>query len=226
MSSNLSVVFIGATGAVGGHASASLSTHPDVAKLTLIGRREATHLSSEKVAQHVADLSDPTSYREVLQGHDTAVCTLGIGQPSKVSREEFERVDHDYVLDFAKACKAAGVRHFALLSSVGADAGSSNYYLRTKGRLEEELAALEFDRLSVFRPSMILTPTNRYGFSQAVALRLTPLLKPLLMGPLRKFRGVPVDLLGRAIAASVLQPGGRVETHYWDDFNALLRQTN
>lgn len=62
------------------------------------------------------------------------------------------------MLAFLQACKQAGVEHFELLGSVGANAKPSNFYLRTKGELEEGLKALGFARLSLFRPSMILTP--------------------------------------------------------------------
>jgi len=77
---------------------------------------------------------------------------------------------------------------------------SNSFYLRTKGELVEALKALNFDRLSIFQPSMILTPTNRYGIAQAITLKVWPFLKPLLMGSLRKYRGIPVNVLGQAMA--------------------------
>jgi hypothetical protein len=38
-----------------------------------------------------------------------------VGEPSKLSREQFTRIDKQTVLDFAAACKRAGVSHFELL---------------------------------------------------------------------------------------------------------------
>ena len=151
----------------------------------------------------MVDVSDPESYRAHLAGHTTAVCTLGVGEPSKVTREHFVAIDKTAVLAFASACRESGVEHFELLSSVGVSSGSRSFYLRTKGELEDGLEALGFDRLSLFHPSMILTPTNRYGASQAVALAIWPLLRPVLLGGLRRFRGVPVETRGRAIAEHV-----------------------
>jgi len=63
-----------------------------------------------------------------------------------------------------------------LLSSVGISPKSKSFFLRTKGELVEALKALNFERLSIFMPSMILTPTNRYGFSQALTLAVWPKL--------------------------------------------------
>ncbi len=88
-----------------------------------------------------------------------------------MSKADFVRIDRDAALDFGRACKAAGVRHFELLCAVGANAKSSSLYLRTKGELQDGLKALDFERLSLFEPSMIITPTNRYGIGQAVLLK-------------------------------------------------------
>ena len=76
---------------------------------------------------------------------------IGCGQPSKVPREEFVRVDMDYCTAFAKACKAKGVKHMSLLGAVGADKDSWMFYLATKGKVEQNFIALEFNRTSLFR---------------------------------------------------------------------------
>ncbi len=212
---------LGATGAVGGHAASTCVQMPDVARLTLLGRRPAAMIKGEKVAQHIADVAHPSTYTAQLPGHDAAICTLGIGQPSKASREEFVRIDKTAALDFAAACRRAGVRHFQLLGSVGTDPRSRSFYLRTKGELEEGLRSLGFERLSLFRPSMILTPTNRYGLSQAVALAVWPLLTPMLIGSLRKFRGIEVARLGRAIALNLRTGGAGEEILHWDEIETL-----
>ena len=218
-----SVVMVGATGAVGGHAARTLVLMPDVEAMTLLGRRPVEELDAAKVTQATVDVLDPASWGGAVDGHDAAICTLGVGEPSKMGREDFVRIDKDAVLAFAEACRGAGVRHFQLLGSVGADPGSRSFYLRTKGELERGLIELGFDRLSLFRPSMILTPTNRYGFTQALALAAWPLLQPLLVGGMRKFRGIPVERLGRAIALNLRGQGPKVEVLHWEEIDALGR---
>ena len=131
------------------------------------------------------------------------------------------KIDKIAVLDFATACKEAGVRHFELLAGVGIDSKSSFFYARTKGELVDELISLDFERLSIFEPSMILTPTNRYGFSQAILLWVWPIIDPLLVGRLRKFRGIRVEQLGKAIAVNILVPNTGLEHLVWDDFQTL-----
>lgn len=208
---------MGASGAVGSCVVNELRAAN--ARVTLLGRREAA-------GQHVVDIHTPASYAHLLPGHRIAICTLGIGEPSKVSREEYIRVDKTAVLAFASACKAAGVEEFHLLSSVGADAQSPSWYLRVKGELEQGLEALGFRRLGLFQPSMLLTPTNRYGTLQGILLRVWPWLNPLLIGPLRKYRGVTVENLGRAIARYALTPGPvGVHRLHWDDYARISDTT-
>ena len=223
---SLSVVMLGATGAVGSECARILASLPSTDRLTTLGRRPLAAIAGDCVQQHSIDVFAPDSYRSFLPDHGVAICTLGVGQPSKVSREDFVKIDKTSVLDFARGCKEAGVRHFELLGSIGASSGSPSFYLRTKGELEDGLRTLEFERLSLFRPSMILTPTNRYGFSQAMTLRLWPLLKPVLCGKLRRYRGIPVELLGRAIALNALRPGTGVESLHWDEIMALAQRAS
>lgn len=209
------IVMIGATGAVGGHCARALAGQ---AALVALGRRADPALEAE---QHVVDLSDPATFAAHLAGADAAICCLGVGEPSKVSREEFRRIDHDLPLTFARACREAGVAGFSLLSSVGASSGSRSFFLRSKGELENALRALPFKRLTLVHPSMILTPENRYGLSQALTLAIWPRLDAVLRGPLKKLRGVPVEVLGRAIAIDALSdvPGARVLE--WPEITSL-----
>jgi uncharacterized protein YbjT (DUF2867 family) len=220
----MNIIMIGASGAVGSHCAAVLAHAPWVERLTLVNRRNLPALNASKVVQHIADPLDPSTYARLIPGHDAAICTLGVGEPSKVAKEEFVRVDKTAVLAFATACRSAGIERFTLLSAVAADARSSNHYLKTKGELEEGLKALGFERLLLFHPSMILTPQNRYGLVQGVLLKAWPAIGPLLLGPLRKYRGIKVDELGRAMALAQRETKAGVETLHHDDFKRLNAQ--
>ncbi len=219
---NLHVVMMGATGAVGGETVKALLRKSNLKRLTLLGRRSIEGLDANIVQQEKINIFETESYLGFLKDHQVAICTLGVGQPSKISREDFIKIDKTAVIDFAKACKNAGVQHFELLSSVGIDVESSSFFLRAKGELVEELKALNFERLSIFQPSMILTPTNRYGFLQGLTLVVWPLLKPILFGSLRKFRGVKVETLGKAFAENILEEKRGEEYLTWDDFERIV----
>jgi uncharacterized protein YbjT (DUF2867 family) len=215
------VVMLGTSGAVGYEVVKALCARSAVAKLALLNRRPLNDVSGAAIKEHIVDVLNPQTYKHLLSAHQCTVCTLGVGQPSVVSDAEFVRFDKDAVIGFAQACKEAGVAHFELLSSIGADARSRSLYLRTKGELCDALVALGFDRLSLFQPSMILTPTNRYGVLQGLTLTLRPKLDAVLQGSWRKYRGVTVTTLGAAMAANRFTNASGVEWLNWTDFHTL-----
>ena len=217
------MVFTGATGAVGSEVLRTLLPHPDVQKILTLGRRPVELPDAPAhLEQRTIDVHDPASYAEYLDDYNVAVCTLGVGEPSAVSKADFIALDKTAVLRFAGVCRAKGVRDFHLLSSVGADAKSMNYYLRTKGELNAALAELGFERLSIYQPSMILTPENRYGFTQGIALWLWPKLDAVLRGSWRRYRGIPVAQLGAAIGRNVFREERGVEHLEYDEFMDIL----
>ena len=104
---NLSVVVFGASGAVGSNAVSILQAMPEISRITALVRRPLEQNSKGKLQQHVVDVMKSDSYMHLLHGHDAAICTFGVGQPSKVSNEEFKAVDFDAVLGFGQALMLA-----------------------------------------------------------------------------------------------------------------------
>jgi uncharacterized protein YbjT (DUF2867 family) len=213
----ISIIHLGASGAVGTEVLKVVQCEKKVSKYTVLGRRVLENVF-DSVIQKKISLFEPNSYEEYIAGHDTAICTLGVGEPSKISKEEFIKIDKQAVIDFATSCKKNGVKHFQLLASVSIDAKSSSFYLRTKGQLVEALKELNFERLSVFMPSMIITPINRYGALQGITLKVWPILDKIFIGKASKYKGVSVELLGRAMAKNSFTKQRGVSYLVWEDF--------
>ncbi|MBJ2175093.1 NAD(P)H-binding protein [Aureibaculum sp. A20] len=217
------VIVLGATGAVGNQVLNYLIKRAEVLQISTLGRRLVPDLSETLVVQHSVDVFDPNTYQEIVKNHQVAICTFGLGEPSKVSKEDFVKIDKTAVISFAKACKEVGVTHFQLLSSVGINAKSASFYLRSKGELVNELEAMSFDRLSIFQPSMIITKTNRYGIAQGITLKVWPVLSRVLFGPLKKFRGIDVEHLGKAFVTNMFENKMGLEMITWEDIKRLSK---
>ena len=108
-------------------------------------------------------------------------------------------MDYGYLESAAKLCKDSGISHFLLVSSIGADANSSLLYPATKGQIEEYLKTLKFDRLSIFRPSLLMTPREERRSGEALAQAISPYLSWTLGGSLRKYKEIPVETVGKAM---------------------------
>ena len=125
-----------------------------------------------------------------------AFCALGTTIGVAGSQAAFRAVDFDAVLAFARAAKAAGCSSFGVVSALGADAGSSNFYSRTKGEMEAALATLGFERLVIARPSLLAGDRASLGQpprrGERVALALTAPVRSLIPAAWRPIEAATV----------------------------------
>ena len=218
-------IVIGGTGAVGSALVNELIASPLCEQVTVVGRSEPAeglfHDDSGKLQFHVVDMNQLGS--EVIpyaRNCGAAFSTMGIGQPRKVAKEQFWKVDVEYATAFARACKIAGTGHFSLLSSVGADPNSRANYLHVKGVAEERIQQMGFDRVSLFRPSLLVTKQIRYGLQDRVTQALFPLISRFFAP---KFHEIAVEELGRAMRINAERPGSGVQQLTYPDFIQLLQ---
>ena len=61
---------------------------------------------------------------------------------------------------FARLAKELGVPHYGICSSMGANTNSCLLYMRTKGRVEQDLKSLFIPSLTIYQPGVI---KNRDG---------------------------------------------------------------
>ncbi|WP_298788050.1 NAD(P)H-binding protein, partial [uncultured Campylobacter sp.] len=119
-----SALVLGATGVVGRELVRELCDSPDYDEVEAWVRREIGFCHPKLRAQVIdfEGISDiaPHKFYEIF-------CALGTTMKQASSREAFLRVDVDYVYAAAKWGKAAGVRRFVLVSSLGASEGSPNF---------------------------------------------------------------------------------------------------
>ena len=141
----MSALLAGATGLIGRELAAQWSG-PGPLHL-LVRRPVAPGSALQRV--HVVDFAALPP----LPQSEKAYCCLGTTIKAAGSRDAFRAVDHDAVLAFARAARAAGVRHFGVVSALGANPQSRNFYSRVKGEMEAELATLGFASLLIVRPS-------------------------------------------------------------------------
>ena len=149
------VVVAGGSGVVGSRLLAELLARPDVERVVAVGRRPLA-LQHAKLESRVVDLRDAAAIAGVLpDGADAAFCALGTTMRQAGSKAAFRAVDLDAVVALASAARTRGVGHFLLVSSLGADARSAGFYLRTKGEAEAGVVRHGPPEVTIVRPSFI-----------------------------------------------------------------------
>jgi uncharacterized protein YbjT (DUF2867 family) len=187
---------IGATGLVGSHLVEQLAKDDYYGKIIILSRRNLQYLHPKKVVQ-VIDFDHPDE--TVIKG-DHVFCAIGTTIKKAGSKENQYRIDCEYPYRLAEIAKKNGAEKFVLVSSIGANAKSGNFYLRTKGDLEEKLKQLHYNSLIILRPSFILGNRKEFRLGEKVAIGLFKILTPLMVGGLKRYRGVQAS----AIAAKMI----------------------
>jgi uncharacterized protein YbjT (DUF2867 family) len=197
-----SALVAGATGLVGGHVVERLVESADVSRVVVLVRRPSG-LAKGKVEEKVVDFD--ALDRATFEGIDEAYACLGTTIKKAGSQEAFRKVDHDYTLAVANAAKAAGVARFAVVSSVGASARSSNFYLRVKGETDEAIAKIDFPTLVIARPSMLVGERRESRPGEKVGIAFGKAFAFAMVGGLKKFR--PIE--ARRVADAMIEALGR-----------------
>jgi uncharacterized protein YbjT (DUF2867 family) len=192
---------IGATGLVGSTLVPLLLASPHYAKVVLLVRRPLA-LTHPKLVQSVIDFDRPDP--SLVQGDDL-YCAMGTTLKKAGSKAAQYLIDCTYPQVLAALAKANGCQQFVLVSSIGADARSGNFYLRTKGELEQKIAALGFGAFIAVRPSLILGNRQEFRLGEKIGVGLAHLLGPLMVGGLRKYRGVTAEQIAKAMIALASQ---------------------
>jgi len=157
---------------------------------TQLQKIQLIHVNYDKISDESEKLND----------FDNAICALGTTKRKAGSSEKFREVDLVYVLKSANISHKNGVRHFSLVTSMGADVNSSLLYPQTKGEAEEECKKVGFNKLSIFRPGLLITPRNESRPFERVAQIVFPHFHWLLnIVGLGKFRAVHVDRVAEAM---------------------------
>lgn len=209
-------IVIGATGLVGALCLERLLQSAAYRQVIAVSRRPVP-LQHRKLRRVETPFEQLGSALEGLRADD-AFCCLGTTIRQAGTKAEFHKVDYGYALEFADSMRRQGARHLLLVSAVGAHPHSPVFYNRVKGLLEKEVAALGFPRLSIFRPALLLGVRGESRPGEALGIRLSGLIAPLLRGPLSRLHPVPAAELAEAMLACAAADGppGTQVYHYAD----------
>lgn len=199
---------VGATGLVGQQLLKLLLNDHRYEEIHCIGRNRAD-IDSPKLTQHILSLEGINTVK-IDGGIDHAFCTLGTTIDRAKNKKNFVKVDQDYVFAFAGWAVANGANTMAVNSSVGADPRSLNFYLNTKGKMEQSVSHAGFSSLVFVRPSL-LVPTGRkdHRFGEELSYWILKLFGWLLMGKARRYRPVkPADVARAMLNAALEQKPG------------------
>lgn len=181
-------VIFGTTGLIGNHLSQLLSKNSEYEKVYAFARNKPDLLPSN--IEYFA--LDPSLIKIPEAIDDVFVC-LGTTMKKAGSKDAFRKVDYDLVVGIAKQAKNSSVKHFIVVSSLGADPSSNNFYLKTKGEMEEAVKQLDFEYCGFLRPSLLLGNRKEFRFGEKIAILFFKIFSFIFVGPLKKYKGIKAE---------------------------------
>ena len=208
----MKALIIGATGATGKDLVTQLLADDTYSEVHCFVRKPLA-LTHHKLHSHVVDFEHPEVWADLLHG-DVAFSCLGTTLAVAGSKEAQWRVDYDYQYAFAQQCKANGVPTFVLVSAAMANAQSKVFYNRMKGQLEDAVKALEFTRLIVFQPSILIRSNSDRG-AENFSVKAIHFLNKI--GLFKRYRPMPTNILAQRMRREVATATEGVHTFTLDE---------
>jgi uncharacterized protein YbjT (DUF2867 family) len=188
-------VIIGSTGLIGSELLNLLLESSQYAKVITFVKRD-TGIKHPKLTQHIIDFDKPETYKELVVGDDF-FCTIGTTINKAGSKKAFRKVDFEYPRQFAAFALQNKVQKYLIISSLSADANSGNFYLKTKGEIQDFLK----DCVAVLQPSLLLGNRTEFRFGEKVGAFFMKTLSFLFLGNLKKYK--PIE--GKTVAKALLK---------------------
>ena len=208
----MKALIIGATGATGKDLLAKLLEDEAYSEIHSFVRKPMS-ISHPKLYTHVVDFETPEAWVDLVRG-DVAFSCLGTTLAVAGSKDAQWRVDYDYQYAFAQQCKANEVPTFVLVSAAGAKAQSKLFYNRMKGALEEAVKKLNFPRLLIFQPSILIRSNNDRG-AENFSVKAIHFLNKI--GLFKRYRPMPTNVLAQRIRREVATATEGVHTFTLDE---------
>ena len=192
-------LIIGSSGLIGSELLNLLLESPNYAKVITFVKRD-TGIKHPKLTQHVINFDKPESYKELVVGDDF-FCTIGTTIKKAGNKKAFRKVDFEYPRQFAAFALQNKVRQYLIISSLNADANSGNFYLKTKGEIQDFLKDCNFESVAVLQPSLLLGNRTEFRLGEKVGTFFLKTLSFLLLGNFKKYK--PIE--GKTVAEALLK---------------------
>ena len=185
-------LLIGATGLVGKSLLYQLINDQRYSEVVALVRRPLL-IAHPKLKIVVLDFDNPD--KSLLTGDDL-FCALGTTIRTAGSQAAQFRVDCEYPAEIGRIARENGVKQYLLVSSIGANPDSSNFYLRTKGELENRIKDLHFDCFVTAQPSLLLGDRKEFRFGEKIGIFLNAVFNLIIPA---KYKGVKASQVANAL---------------------------
>jgi uncharacterized protein YbjT (DUF2867 family) len=215
----MKAVLAGASGLIGSALLDILLTQPGYDEILIIVRQEMP-LKHPKLKQLVIDFDKLADYADQIKGR-AIFCCLGTTKKKTPDLTIYRKIDHDYPVQLAQIGLKNSIEQFHLVSSLGANAKSSQFYLKTKGETEADVIKSGLTCIHIYQPSLLTGDRKEKRFGEKLLFGFARVIDPLLVGRLKKYKSIPAVTVAMAMFKQSLLNNKGVFTHPSDKIKEL-----
>ena len=192
----MTATLIGATGLIGNYLLDELlqDDYFDTVKILI---RRPLEFSHPKLEKHLVDFNDGDSFLVALSNSDVVFCSIGTTQKKvKGDKEAYRKIDYDIAVNAARFSKMVGCETFVLVSSIGANSKSNNFYLKLKGEIEDAVKETGLHSINIMRPSILLGDRKENRLAESISKKIMSALSFLVPS---KYKAIHGRTVGKAM---------------------------
>ena len=215
-------VVLGATGLIGQHLVQELLQNEYFNKVRLLVRRPLT-LNHPKVEIQVVNFNDEKDIAAKIDIGDVIFCCVGTTRKKvKGNKTEYRKVDYDIPIITARLGVQHGFSQFLMVSAIGANPVAANFYLQLKGCIEEDITALPFESIHIFRPSLLLGKREEFRLGERIGAVVIKATSFLLIGAWRKYKPIQAADVAKSMVAAANREIAGVHMYEYDEMKTLI----
>ncbi len=187
----------GASGLVGRNCLQLLLRDRDCEQVISIGRRKLD-VEHDKLKQEIIDFNQLDLHAKLFEV-EKVYCCLGTTIKVAGSKENFRKVDYEYPLKMAELAEEGLASVFSIVTAQGASSSSPFFYNKVKGEVEDALKALQIEKINIIQPSLLIGAREESRIGESMAQGVFKLIAPAFVGPMKKYKGITVQQVARAM---------------------------
>lgn len=218
----MEAIVIGATGLTGQALTKYLLQDNAFTKVKILVRKK-TNLSHSKLEEIIFDFDNPSLQAVALKA-DVLFNALGTTLKKAGSQGAQQVIDRDYPIVLAQLAKTQGVTKMLSVSSVGADSNSSNFYLRTKGEMEDGVQKVFGNQAVFFQPSFLVGDRQEFRIGEKIGLWAMKVIDLFLVGPVAKYHSIDADDVAKAMIEHSKSDAQKIQKIDYQNIMKILRK--
>lgn len=192
----MKALIVGATGLIGNELLHLLENDNTFTEIE-IWVRKTIHFNSNKLKVKITDFDNLSDLQDFSA--DVVFCCVGTTIKKAKSKENFRKVDFEIPVKISGIVEKAGIQKYIIVSSVGADKDSDNFYLKTKGQMEEAISQKSINSVIFMRPSILLGNRKEFRFGEIIGKYIMQLAGFMIIGKLKKYRAIHANTVAKAM---------------------------